>query len=136
MDFLVHISITLPTAMPHDESQALFIAESERTVALAEAGSHDDVFLTDLTSGWAEVVNPALECGFRLDWDPAVFGWVISWQPYGGARTMPLRGCYGLGIEPWTSDGNLETAVSRGDAAALPPHDVLETTVIATITTR
>lgn len=101
-----------------------------------EAGSHDDVFLTDLTSGWAEVINPALGFGFRLDWDPAVFGWVISWQPYGGARTMPLRGCYGLGIEPWTSDGNLETAVSRGDARTLPPHGVLETTVIATITTR
>lgn len=38
MDFLVHISITLPTAMPHNESQALFIAESEQAAALAETG--------------------------------------------------------------------------------------------------
>jgi len=38
MDFLVHISITLPAAMPRDQSQALFIAESERAAALAETG--------------------------------------------------------------------------------------------------
>jgi Domain of unknown function (DUF4432) len=99
-----------------------------------EGGSHDDVFLTDLTSGWAEVVNSKLGLGFRLDWDPAVFSWVISWQPYGGAHALPLRGCYGLGIEPWTSNGNLETAVSQRDAATLPPRGILETTVIATIT--
>src|SRR6516162_1025761 len=32
------------------------------------AGSHDDVFLTDLDGGWAELANPALGLGFRLDW--------------------------------------------------------------------
>jgi len=100
-----------------------------------EAGSHDDVFLTDLAEGWAEIVNPDLGLGFRLDWDPAIFRWVISWQPYGGAHSLPLRGCYGLGIEPWTSEGSLEAAISRGDAAALPPHGVLETTVTASVTT-
>jgi hypothetical protein len=98
-----------------------------------EAASHDDVFLTDLAEGWVEVFNPSLGIGFRLDWDPAVFGWVISWQPYGGAHALPLRGCYGLGIEPWTSNGNLEAAIRRGDAMALPPHGVLETTVTAAI---
>jgi Domain of unknown function (DUF4432) len=99
-----------------------------------ETGSHDDVFLADLESGWAELANPALRLGFRFDWNPAVFRWVISWQPFGGARAMPLRGAYGLGIEPWTSGGNLETALARGDAVALPGHSRLETTVSATIT--
>jgi Domain of unknown function (DUF4432) len=99
-----------------------------------EAGSHDDVFLTDLDGGWAELANPALGLGFRLDWDPAVFRWVISWQPFGGAHAMPLRGAYGLGIEPWTSGGNLEAAMASGEAAALPRHGQLETTVSATIT--
>jgi hypothetical protein len=99
-----------------------------------ETGSHDDEFLTGLDSGWAEVANPALRMGFRLDWDPGVFRWVVSWQPFGGARAMPLRGAYGLGIEPWTSGSNLEAALARGDAVALPAHSRLETTVSATIT--
>jgi hypothetical protein len=99
-----------------------------------EAGSHDDVFLTSLDGGWAELVNPALGLGFRLDWDPAVFRWVISWQPFGGARAMPLRGAYALGIEPWTSGGNLEAAMAHGDAMELPGHGQLRTTISATIT--
>ena len=99
-----------------------------------EAGSHDDVFLTGLEEGWAELANPALGLGFRLGWDPAVFRWVISWQPFGGAHAMPLRGAYGLGIEPWTSGGNLEAAMASGEAVALPGHGQLETTVSATIT--
>jgi len=99
-----------------------------------EAGSHDDVFLTDLDAGWAELANPALGLGFRLNWDPAVFQWVISWQPFGGARAMPLRGAYGLGIEPWTSGGNLEAALADGEAVELPGRGWLETTVSATIT--
>jgi hypothetical protein len=99
-----------------------------------EAGSHDDVFLTGLDEGWAELANPALGLGFRLDWDPAVFRWVISWQPFGGAHAMPLRGAYALGIEPWTSGGNLEAAMASGEALMLPAHGQLKTTVSATIT--
>jgi hypothetical protein len=63
-----------------------------------------------------------------------VFRWVISWQPFGGAHAMPLRGAYALGIEPWTSGGNLEAAMASGEALALPGHGQLETTVSATIT--
>jgi hypothetical protein len=92
------------------------------------------VFLTDLDAGWAELANPALGLGIRLDWDPAVFRWVISWQPFGGARAMPLRGAYGLGIEPWTSGGNLEAALADEEAVELPGRGWLETTVSATIT--
>jgi hypothetical protein len=98
-----------------------------------KTGSHDDVFLTGLYGGWAELANPSLGLGFRLDWDPAVFRWVISWQPFGGARAMPLRGAYALGIEPWTSGGNLEAALADGEAVELPGHGQLETTVSATI---
>ena len=85
-----------------------------------EAASHDDAYLTELDGGWAEVSNPALRMALRLDWDPALFKWIISWQPFGGAQTMPLRGAYGLGIEPWTTGGNLEAAVAAGDAIELP----------------
>jgi galactose mutarotase-like enzyme len=94
-----------------------------------EAASHDDVFLTGLEAGRAEVVNNGLGLSFRLEWDPAVFRWVISWQPYGGARAMPLRGAYALGIEPWTTGGNLDAALAAGDAPELDGHGELQTTV-------
>jgi hypothetical protein len=96
-----------------------------------EAGSHDDVYLTGLTAGWAELRNPRLRTGFRLDWDPEVFRWVISWQAYGGAVAMPLAGAYALGLEPWTTGGNLEAAAASGEGIELPGGGSLETTVTA-----
>ena len=96
-----------------------------------EAASHDDVYLTDLDAGWAEARNPALRIGFRLDWDPAVFRWLISWQPFGGASAMPLRGAYGLGMEPWTAGGNLEAALAAGQALELPGGGRMDTTLTA-----
>jgi galactose mutarotase-like enzyme len=96
-----------------------------------EAASHDDVFLTGLDGGWAEVGQPALGIAFRLEWDPGVFGWIISWQPYGGARAMPLRGAYALGIEPWAAGGNLEHAVAAGEALRLDAHAHLDTRLTA-----
>jgi muconolactone D-isomerase len=38
MEFLVHISITLPSAMPSEERQRLYEAEAVRTAALASEG--------------------------------------------------------------------------------------------------
>ena len=98
-----------------------------------EAGSHDDVYLTDLDAGWAEVRNPALRTGFRLDWDSAVFRWLISWQPFGGAQAMPLRGAYALGIEPWTYGGNFAAAMAAGGAIELAGGGRLDTTLAASI---
>ena len=73
-----------------------------REVPGPEAGSHDDVFLTDLRRLVA-VENDDLGLAFRLAFDAAVFRWVVTWQPYGGAQAMPLAGSYALGLEPWTS---------------------------------
>lgn len=98
-----------------------------------ELGSHDDVYLCDLDGGWAAVVNERLGLGFRLDWDAQVFRWIISWQPFGGAQAMPLAGSYGLGVEPWTSGGNLAAAVAAGEALELPPRGSLRTAVTATV---
>jgi hypothetical protein len=98
-----------------------------------EAGSHDDVYLTDLDAGWAELRNPAVGTGFRLDWDSTVFRWLISWQPFGGAHAMPLRGAYAVGIEPWTSGGNLAAAMAAGEAIELAGGGRLDTTLVASI---
>jgi hypothetical protein len=98
-----------------------------------DARSHDDVYVTDLEAGWAVVENPRFGLSFRLDWDASLFRWLISWQPYGGAEAMPLRGSYALGVEPWTSRLNLEQAVAAGEGIALDPGASLATIVRATI---
>jgi len=98
-----------------------------------EAHSHDDIYLTDLTGGWVAVTNPRLDLTFSLHWDPAVFHWIITWQPYGGAEAMPLAGAYALGIEPWISRLNLEQAVAAGEAIELLGGESLSTTLRATV---
>ena len=90
-----------------------------REVPGPETGSHDDLYVTDLDAGWLAVSNPRLELTFRLEWDHALFGWIVLWQPYGGAVAPPLAGSYALGIEPWTSMLDLEQAVAAGAATEL-----------------
>jgi galactose mutarotase-like enzyme len=99
-----------------------------------DAGSHDDVFLTDLEEGRARVVNEALGLAFELAWDAAVFGWVVSWQPYGGAEAMPLRGSYALGLEPWVSNVPLAQAVADGSALEVAGGASIATSVRASVT--
>lgn len=98
-----------------------------------EAESHDDVYLTDVDDGVAEVTNAALGLGFRLTWDVSVFRWIISWQAYGGARALPLTGSYAVGIEPWVAGDNLEAAIAAGDALTLGGGASLSTTLVAEI---
>jgi hypothetical protein len=98
-----------------------------------EEGSHDDVYLRDLDAGWVEVTNERLGLGFRLDWDPAVFRWIISWQAYGGAHALPLAGSYALGVEPWVGGGNLAQACAEGRALELPAGGSLTTVLTATV---
>lgn len=62
-----------------------------RAIPGPEAGSHDDVYLTGLGGGWAEVENPALGLAFRLEFDETLFRWLICWQPYGGAEARHSR---------------------------------------------
>lgn len=96
-----------------------------------EAESHDDLFVTDLEAGWLSVRKPHPALTFRLEWDPAVFRWVVLWQPYGGARAKPLSGSYALGVEPWTSRLTLEEAVGAGEAIELAGGGQFETAVRA-----
>jgi Domain of unknown function (DUF4432) len=102
-----------------------------RDIPGPETGSHDDLYVTELEAGWLEVSNPRLELTFRLEWDHALFGWIVLWQPYGGAVAPPLAGSYALGIEPWTSMLNLEEAVAEGVAVELAARDSLTTTLQA-----
>jgi galactose mutarotase-like enzyme len=104
-----------------------------REVPGPEAGSHDDVFLTGLRRGRLAVESPHTGLRFRLDWDAAVFRWIVSWQAYGGAHAVPLAGSYALGVEPWVAGGNLEAALAAGQALRLEPGASLSTDVTATI---
>jgi uncharacterized protein DUF4432 len=102
-----------------------------RDVPGPETRSHDDLYVTDLDEGWLAVSNPRLDLTFRLEWDRAVFGWIVLWQPYGGAVAPPLAGSYALGIEPWTSRLSLERAVEAGVATELPGGVSFTTTLRA-----
>lgn len=102
-----------------------------RDVPGVEAGSHDDLYVTDLDAGWLAVSNPRLDLTFRLEWDHALFGWIVLWQPYGGAVAPPLTGSYALGIEPWTSMLCLERAVEAGVATELAAGASLSTSLSA-----
>ena len=62
-----------------------------RDVPGPETGSHDDLYVTELEAGWLEVSNPRLELTFRLEWDHELFGWVVLWQPFGGAVARAAR---------------------------------------------
>ena len=99
-----------------------------REVPGPEAGSHDDLYVTDLDAGRLSVRNPRLSLAFRLEWDPSFFRWVVLWQPYGGAVAKPLTGSYALGVEPWTSRLNLEQAIEAGEAIELAGGAALSTT--------
>jgi hypothetical protein len=101
-----------------------------REVPGAGEGSHDDVYVTGL-EGVATVTNPQSGLGFRLSWDPGLFGWVVLWQPYGGALEPPLTGSYALGIEPWTSRHCLADAIDAGEADELAGGAEVRTTVRA-----
>jgi len=99
-----------------------------RQVAGRDAGSHDDVFV-EVDGGWATVRNERLGMTFALEWDPSVFGWVVLWQPYGGAVAEPLAGSYALGVEPWSSRLNLESAVESDEAIELAAGARFQTAV-------
>ena len=98
-----------------------------RDVPGPEAGAHDDVYLEGVAEGYVAVANPRLDLAFRLEFDPAVFRWLISWQAYGGAEALPLAGSYALGIEPWTTRLPLGDAAAAGEAQVLAPGEAFST---------
>jgi len=96
--------------------------------------SHDEVYLTDLAAGRASVHNPRLGLTFGLEWDAAIFGCLVMWQPFGGLDMAPWDGSYGVGIEPWTMDGNLKSALASGKALRLAAGASLSTQLKIAIT--
>jgi len=89
--------------------------------------SHDDAFITGFSTGHVDVTNPRLKLRFNLDWDAAVFPWLTLWMPYGGVEQAPIKGTYGVGIEPWVYRGNLTEAIKAGQARSLGPGESLTT---------
>jgi uncharacterized protein DUF4432 len=104
-----------------------------REIPGPEAGSHDDLYVTDLEAGRLSVANPRLALRFRLEWDAQLYRSITLWMPYGGALAKPLTGSYALGVEPWTCRHNLEQAVEAGEAIELAGGVQLQTTVHAVL---
>ena len=98
-----------------------------REIPGPEARSHDDAFVTGFAMGHLDVTNTRLNLRFHLDWNAALFPWVVLWQPFGGADLPPLTGIYGLGIEPWISRYNLAEALAAKQARSLTPGQSIST---------
>ena len=99
-----------------------------------EAGSHDDVFLTDLDEGRLRLRNDALGLAFDLRWDAAIFPWVVSWQPYGGAQAMPLARLLRPRPGAVGGGGPLAQAVEDGSALEIAAGSSVATEVRASVT--
>jgi hypothetical protein len=104
-----------------------------RQIPGPSARAHDDAILGGLSRGVYTVTNPRLGLRFRLEWDAAVFPWVMFWQPYGGADLPPLTGIYGVGLEPWSAPAPLAQAAAAGQATRLLPGESLETALVASV---
>jgi len=104
-----------------------------RNVPGPDAHIHDEAYITGLGRGHLSVLNPHRRLKFSLDWDPAVFRWVVLWRPYGGADLPPLTGIFGLGVEPWVTRYDLGRASQRGEALNLGPRQSISTRLIASI---
>jgi galactose mutarotase-like enzyme len=98
-----------------------------RVIPGPRARSHDDAFITGFAMGHLDVSNHRLKLRIDLDWNSALYPWVVLWQPYGGADLPPLTGIYGLGIEPWVSRYNLAEAVAAKQAHSLAPGQSITT---------
>ncbi|CAN0494570.1 unnamed protein product, partial [Phaeothamnion confervicola] len=92
---------------------------------------HDDVFLSEFESGWAEVSNARVGLAFRLTWDARVFPFIINWRPFGGCTQPPLTETYALGVEPWVGRSNLGKSIETGRAHWLEPGEEMTTTLQA-----
>ena len=104
-----------------------------RYVPGPDAESHDDVYLTRLSAGALAVTNPRLGRTFRLAWDPEIFRWIVAWQPYGGAKALPLAGTYALGVEPWVARTPLAAAAAAGQALEIEAGGTLQTSFEITL---
>lgn len=129
---------TARLAAAQDEHWPLALGRNGERVDLRyipgpHAHSHDDVILGGLPYGAYTVTNPRLGLRFSLEWDAAVFPWVMLWQPYGGADLPPLTGIYGAGLEPWSAPAPLAQAAAAGQATRLAPSANLETELVAAV---
>ena len=104
-----------------------------RIIPGPEIHSHDDAILGGLTKGVYSVTNPRLNLSFKLEWDKDIFPWLMDWQPYGGADLPPLKGIYGIGLEPWVSRYPLADAIKAGQAKVLQGGQTLETELVVEI---
>ena len=131
---------TARLAPAQDEPWPLALGRSGERIDLRcipgpEAHTHDDAILSGLQRGIYTVANPRLGLRFSLEWDLAVFPWVMFWQPYGGADLPPLTGIYGVGLEPWSAPSPLAQAAAAGQASQLAPGTSLQTELVASVQT-
>jgi hypothetical protein len=108
------------TAWPHAQDVGGGLARVDQVLG-ATARTHDVLWVTDLTAGWAALRTPARGLGFGLRWDIQTFPHLWCWQVYGGLFGYPTWGdMYHLALEPFSGPfGTLVENIESGQALAL-----------------
>ncbi len=94
-------------------------------------GRHELALLHGLSDGRAALVNDALDLGFELTFDPAVFDRLWVWLDYGGADEEPWQGLYAIGLEPVSGTRSVAESAALGTGLALAPGEHRSTRVEA-----
>jgi len=100
-----------------------------------DARISDMLYLTDLSEGWAELVNHRRGVGLRLDFDLQTFSCLWAWLEFGGNRGCPSWGrYYAVALEPFSSwPAILTKAMENGTELRLPPRATRRTWLAASV---
>lgn len=95
----------------------------------------DLYYVRGLDEGWYAITNQALQLGFGLCWDVAVFPYVTYWQVCGGSYGYPWYGrTYNIGLEIWNSfTDKIRTARQNGTIQKIQGDETIHTTYKAVI---
>jgi galactose mutarotase-like enzyme len=90
---------------------------------------------SELSEGKFSIYNRNKKIGFCLEWDPAVYPYVTSWQDYNGAMDYPWYGMgYNATLEIWnTLTDNFETAKKFTPIPQLKAGEAISTSFTAEV---
>ena len=94
-----------------------------------------NTYIKNLKEGWYGITNLKKGIGFGMQWDVAVFKYLLLWSVYRGFYGFPWYGrTYNIALEPYSAiPDSLDEVIKLGRALRLPPGQRLGTKFRAVI---